>query len=116
MAEWKMGSKPYSDGARDLTLDFNADGVSGTINGTAVFKGASFTVAGVWAAAGSEPDRNYTVFAVSGATATSPSRTIAIAGTVVESVGAAQGMDVNLVTASSGDDTERSWGGPLQAI
>ncbi|HCF24069.1 MULTISPECIES: hypothetical protein [unclassified Novosphingobium] len=116
MSEWKMASAPYSDGARDLTMDLNADGVSGTIAGSVVFKGTTFTVSGVWAAAGSEPDRDYTVIGLSGANASSPTRTIALVATVVMGGGSAQGMDVNLVTASSADDTERTWGGAVQAI
>jgi hypothetical protein len=63
MSHWKLVSQD-----RTLTLDLNTSDDTGATNGTLVYQGRVYVVAGGWDASGSVPGRNFSAFAVSGRT------------------------------------------------
>jgi hypothetical protein len=116
MSNWVMGSEPYPDGSRDLTITFQNDDSNGQIVGQLYLKGQAFHVDGNWAAAGSIAGRNFSAFSAAGSNQQDATVYVAAGGTMIGSGAAPQSITVNVVRASSVDGTQTGWDGLLKPM
>ncbi|MEO1044032.1 MAG: hypothetical protein AAFX04_01175 [Pseudomonadota bacterium] len=112
MGVWKLGSKPYDDGSRDVILAVNATG-AGPVTGTLTFKQVEYTANGDWAASGSVPGRNYSAFYVGGSDNQSAPEFIVAAGTMKGSGADPDSISINIVRTDSTDGLQYGWDGEL---
>lgn len=101
MGVWNYASKPEQDGSIELKLSLNEIDSNGALSGTALFRSVSYNVTGQWAAAGSVPGRNASVFWFGGANGDISAFLVA-AGDIKYS-GDPRYMDITVITASAGD-------------
>lgn len=111
MTEWQYSSTPDDDGTVTLVVALTSDDSTGNWNGTAKFRGVPYAVEGQWAAAGSVPGRNDSVFWFGGANADA-SAFIAAAGDLLMSQ-TPNAMQIAVTTASAGDGRDYGYNGKL---
>jgi hypothetical protein len=115
MSNWEMGSKPYSDGSRDVKINFLTNDATGAVGGTLWFKNMVFTVHGQWSASGSVPGRNFSGFALYGADSGAADY-VAAGGTMVGPGGSPQSIQLNLIRVETGNGHQYGWDGELLPI
>lgn len=113
MTTWCFWTPLYSDGSRDVLLELNSDDATGNLQGSLIFKGDKFSVAGTWAAAGSEPDRHFNALALHGADPASGCVLIAATGTFAGMPDGSQQMQLNTLRVSTSNDRQYGWDGTL---
>lgn len=113
MSNWALGSKPHDDGKRDVMIYFQSDDATGRLNGWMRFKGKTYIVEGVWAAAGSVPGRNHSILMATANDQQAAPVFLAMAGTIDDGPGAPAQIELNLIRASSVDDLQYGWNGVL---
>ena len=116
MSTWNMGSKPYTDGTRDLVINFTNDDSNGQMTGTLTFKKEVFTINGDWAAEGSVPGRNYSAFGLSGSDQSKPTVYVAAVGTMVGPGVSPDSILINLVRSSTDNGQQYGWDGELTPL
>jgi hypothetical protein len=116
MSNWEMGSKPYSDGTRDVLINFLTDDTTGAIQGMLRFKGMVFTVHGNWAASGSVPGRNVSSFALWGSDSAAATDYVAATGTMKGAGNNPQSIALNLLRVESGSGQQYGWDGQLLPV
>ncbi len=116
MSNWEMGSKPYTDGTRDVLINFLTDDATGAIQGMLRFKGMVFAVHGSWAAAGSVPGRNVSAFALWGADTAAATDFVAATGTLQGPGSKPTSMAINLLRVESGNGQQYGWDGELKPV
>jgi hypothetical protein len=116
MSTWNMGSAPDSHGARDVVIAFQNNDAIGAVTGTLQFEGASYTVNGNWAAAGSVPGRNFSAFTLWGTDNQGATKYIAAAGTIAGPGATPTSIQMNLLRASTGNDQQYGWSGVLKPM
>lgn len=116
MSNWELGSKPYSDGSRDVAINFLTDDATGAVTGQLWFKKMLFTVGGNWAAAGSVPGRNYSAFAIWGADSAGATDYVAATGIMTGPGNAPQSIDLNLIRVETGNGSQYGWDGQLLPV
>ena len=115
MTAWSFWTPLYPDGSRDVLLELQSDDATGNLQGALTFKGDKFNVNGSWAAAGSEPDRNFNALALHGTDLASGTSLIAATGTFATLADGTQQMQLNSLRVSTKTDRQFAWDGVLYA-
>jgi hypothetical protein len=113
MSNWELGSKPYHDGTRDVTINFVNDDSNGAVGGQLWFKGILYTVSGSWAASGSVPGRNASAFAIWGTDGAAATDYVAAAGTMDGPGDAPISVQISLTRVRTSDGQQFGWDGQL---
>lgn len=116
MSNWEMGSEPYHDGTRDVTINFVNNDATGAVGGQLWFKGMLFNVNGSWAAAGSVPGRNVSAFALWGADSAGATDYIAATGTMTGPGSTPVSIFINLIRVETSDGQQYGWDGELKPL
>ncbi len=116
MSNWELGSKPFHDGTRDVTINFINDDAIGAVTGTLFLLGVPFSVTGNWAASGSVPGRNHSAFAVWGYNDGGATEYIAAAGIMIGTGDAPTSIDMNLFRVDTGKGRQFVWDGQLLPV
>jgi hypothetical protein len=112
MTAWQFTSPPDENGNATLTVDLTSDDATGNWNGTANFRGTPYKVTGQWAAAGSVPGRNDSIFWFGGTNAEASAFLVA-AGDLFFDPQAYDSMQIAVTTASAGDGQDYGYNGKL---
>jgi len=112
MSTWNLGSEPNQQGVRDVVIAFQNNDANGAVAGTLQFEGATYSVNGNWAAAGSIPGRNFSAFTLWGTDNQAATKYIAAAGTLDGGANPTS-IQMNLIRASTGNDLQYGWSGVL---
>jgi hypothetical protein len=118
MSHWYLG-RPIIDSRfdlRDVVIDIQTDDSVGSMQGTIVFQGVTFTVTGQWAASGSVPGRNASAFRLSGSDGEVAPVYIAAAGIMIGPGPSPKSINMDISRASTTDGTLFDWGGTLTPI
>lgn len=114
MGMWQFTSEPDDDGKVTMLVTLTSDDATGALSGTAKFRDVPYSVTGQWAAAGSVPGRNDSVFWFGGANA-DVSAFLVGAGDLIFSTTPAT-MQIAVTTASAGDGRDYGYNGKLTRI
>lgn len=99
MGQWNYASGPNDQGAYPTKVNLSENDANGALAGTVIFRGVTFNVTGQWAAAGSDPERNFSVFWFGGGNS-DYSVFLSAVGNIVY-LGSPPHMDIAITTASA---------------
>lgn len=111
MTQWQFTSEPDQDGNVTLLVTLTSDDSTGNWNGTAKFRGVPYAVSGQWAAAGSVPGRNDSVFWFGGGNADASAFIVAAGDLILSSH--PNEMQIAVTTASAGDGRDYGYNDKL---
>jgi len=116
MSNWELGSKPFKDGTREVTINFLNDDANGAVGGQLWFKGTLYTVHGSWAASGSVPGRNVSSFALWGSDSAGATDYVAACGTMNGQGSTPISIQMSLTRVESGNGQQYGWDGVLRGL
>lgn len=117
MSQWNMGATPDPEtGVREFEMRVTTDDSVGSMNGTAIFRGVTFHVAGELAASGSVPARAYSAFYLGGSDQQTAPKFVGMTGTMEGPGGSPQPIQLNLVQTDSEDGLQYGYNAKLTPL
>lgn len=99
MGQWNYASGPNDRGEYPTKVNLTENDDTGALSGTVLFREVTFNVTGQWAAAGSDPERNFSVFWFGGGNSDVSIFLSAVGN--IEYAASPPHMDVTITTASA---------------
>jgi hypothetical protein len=115
MGLWDFASKAEDDHSQEMVTALQENDANGALSGTVTFRKRVFSVTGQWAAKGSVPGRNASVFWFGGSTSDAAPCFLVASGDLDNSTSPAT-MAITVTTANAGDGDDWGYNGILYQL